>query len=171
MPMTTCESLQNIHMHEAQSEQEDETPMSLKECISTKIAAPTAVLIEIPLDKSPAYSLLLVLTTPAKGKHHRRALPKVMSAQRHGAQLATRPSLVLVTRRAQHRLARQIEMHDTGVPAEPTRDEAIKLYLERFKGMPPPHGTAALEALASVRNGSSMRAHVMLTREEVGEEE
>lgn len=38
--------------------------------------------------------------------------------------------------------------HDGG-PVEPTGDEAIKLYLERYKGTPPPHVTAALAALSS----------------------
>jgi hypothetical protein len=41
-----------------------------------------------------------------------------------------------------------MEMLDLGGPVEPTGDEAIKLYLERYKGTPP-HVTAALAALTS----------------------
>jgi len=42
-----------------------------------------------------------------------------------------------------------MEMLDFGGPVEPTGDEAIQLYLERYKGTPPPHVTVALAALTS----------------------
>ena len=66
---------------------------------------------------------------------------------------------------AQHRLYQQIEMLDPG-------DEAIfKLFLERYKGSPPPNVVAALTALAHTRNGSSRRGNVTVAEEVEKEDE
>ncbi|XP_066395132.1 uncharacterized protein [Miscanthus floridulus] len=66
---------------------------------------------------------------------------------------------------AQHRLAQQIEMLDPG-------DEAIfKLFLERYKGSPPPNVVAGLTALAHARNGSSRRGNVTVAEEVEKEDE
>ena len=66
---------------------------------------------------------------------------------------------------AQHRLAQQIEMLDPG-------DEAIfKLFLERYKGSPPPNVVAALTALAHAHNGSSRRGNVTVAEEVEKEDE
>ena len=66
---------------------------------------------------------------------------------------------------AQHHLYQQIEMLDPG-------DEAIfKLFLERYKGSPPPNVVAALTALAHVRNGSSRRVNVTVAEEVEKEDE
>ena len=112
-----------------------DAPSLLEECISPKEAATAPVLDEISTDIGLAEPQLPVLTTPTKGGRRQ----KVMSAQRHSARLSTRPSVVPVSRRAQHRM----EMLDLGVPM------AIKLYLERYKRTPPPHVTIALAALSS----------------------
>ena len=105
--------------------------MALKDYISAKIAYLMPVLVKIPIDNSPTDSLLLILTTSVK----------------------CGPSLVPVERRAQHRLAQQIEILNTD-----------KLYLERNKERLLHTCDYGLVALASVRNGSSKKAHVILTK-------
>jgi hypothetical protein len=138
------ESHPTTHMLDALEQKGEpcrDAPSPLGECIRPKEAATAPVLDEISADIGLAEQQLPVLTTPAKGGRRR----KIMSAQRHSARLAARPSVVPVSRRAQHRM----EMLDLGGPVEPTGDEAIKFYLERYKGTPPPHVTAALAALTS----------------------